>query len=157
MTTAVVAQTKERAEQLAHDLGIEWVGQPWIFGARMQAAFEGLRVDLVLIDAAADMPDRFMDTITATVRRNRGGPGRIVRVSAQAYDGQSGGFAAKPPGVKVLGPFESWLGHHSADGWHTDGEGRLVITAGERQIATYNAWVSAEFINPAAAAGNHGG
>lgn len=92
MTTAVVAQTKERAQRLARDLGVEWIGPPRIFGARMQSAFEGLRADLVLIDADADIPASFMATIVHTTLKNRGGPGRIVRVGTQAYDRQSGEF-----------------------------------------------------------------
>ncbi len=81
MTTAVVAQTKERAKQLARDLGIEWARYDWAFGARCQASFEGLRADLVLIDAAAQIPADFMNTIRATVAKTRDGRIRLVTVT----------------------------------------------------------------------------
>lgn len=84
MTTAVVAQTKAAAKQLADDLGIEWVGTPLVFGARCARSFEGLRADLVLIDAAADVPADFLATIQATVLKMPGGGGRIRFVSVFA-------------------------------------------------------------------------
>lgn len=74
MTTAIVAQTKERAERLAQDLGI---GDALIFGAKMERAFEGLRADLVIVDADAKISDRFMHTIRATVAKVPGGGGRV--------------------------------------------------------------------------------
>jgi hypothetical protein len=83
MITAIVAQTKERARVLAHDLGIE---TRWVFGARCADSFEGLRVRLVLIDADADIPAKFMDTIRATVLKMPGGGGR-VRVVTVRPDG----------------------------------------------------------------------
>lgn len=83
MTTAVVAQTKERAKLLARDLGIEWAGYDLVFGGMCAASFEGLRVDLVLIDADAQIPADFMDTIRATVAKSPGG-GRIRYVSVRS-------------------------------------------------------------------------
>lgn len=78
MTTAIVAQSKERAKQLAHELGID---TRFIFGAKMAAAFEGLRADRVLIDADAQIDDRFLATIHATVlKMPAGGIVRFVTV-----------------------------------------------------------------------------
>jgi hypothetical protein len=80
MTTAVVAQTKERAKLLARDLGI---ASNRVFGARCAASFDGLRVGLVLIDADAQIPADFMDTIRANVAKSPGG-GRIRYVSVRS-------------------------------------------------------------------------
>lgn len=80
MTTAVVAQSKQRATQIAHELGIEWVGRPLVFGARCARSFEGLRVDRVIIDADAKIDSTFVRTIYANVLKTRGaGIVRFIR------------------------------------------------------------------------------
>lgn len=139
MTTAIVAQTKNRAERLARELGIDG----WIFGARSAASFEGIRVDLVLIDAEAKISDEFMSTIRATVLKTRSdrpprGRVRFITVVERPQP--------RHAGVQVLGPFETWFPHAGADSWHNDHEGRLVITEAGQRIATYNSWVSVSFI-----------
>lgn len=133
MTTAIVAQTKVRAKRIAHELGID---RPQLFGAQMAPAFEGLRADRVLIDADATISDSFLSTIHATTRKMPGGG--IVRFVALG-DGRT-------RGVKVLGPFQSWLVHAEADCWKVDAEGRLVITLAGKPMALYNSWVSVELL-----------
>lgn len=139
MTTAIVAQTKIRAKRIADELGIE---RPQLFGAQMARAFEGLRADRVLIDAEAKISTDFLSTIHATTRKM---PGGMVRFVALCEDVIGVGRPA-PGGVKVLGPFESWLVHTEADGWKVDAEGRLVITLAGKPIALYNSWVSVELL-----------
>lgn len=133
--TAVVAQTKERAKLLARELGVD---HRWVFGARSAATFEGLRAELVLIDADATIPDEFLSTIYGTVRKMPGGGGRIRFVTIRSE-------LDRYRGVKVLGPFRTWLGHVNATGWYVDGD-RLVITEAGKQIATYNKWSSVRYI-----------
>ncbi|KLO25887.1 hypothetical protein ABW16_21480 [Mycolicibacter heraklionensis] len=60
MLIAVVAQTKNGAVQLARELGLD---PRYAFGARCSDSMEGLRVDRVIIDAEADIPERMMHTI----------------------------------------------------------------------------------------------
>lgn len=80
MTTAVVAQTKERARQIAWELGIEWAGTPLTFGARSERSFDGLRADRVIIDADAKIADSFIRTIYHNVLKTRGaGVVRFIR------------------------------------------------------------------------------
>lgn len=70
MVTAIVAQTKEQATQLARDLGLD---TRWTFGARCLRSMEGLRADRVLIHAEASIPDEMMCVIHALVLKSRGG------------------------------------------------------------------------------------
>ncbi|SIM00904.1 Uncharacterised protein [Mycobacteroides abscessus subsp. abscessus] len=83
MITAVVAQTKRAARQLAANLGID---TPHTFGAGCVSAFEGLRADRVLIHADANIPDDFMHTIYCTALKTppRGAP--ILRVSVRPVE-----------------------------------------------------------------------
>ncbi|SHT85748.1 Uncharacterised protein [Mycobacteroides abscessus subsp. bolletii] len=83
MITAIVAQTKFAARQLADALGID---TPHLFGARCARAFEGLRVDRVLIHVDAEIPDGFMHTIYCTALKTppRGAP--ILRVWVRPVD-----------------------------------------------------------------------
>lgn len=60
LLVAVVAQTKERAAQLARDLDLN---PRYAFGAGCSDSMEGLRVDRVIIDAEADIPERMISTI----------------------------------------------------------------------------------------------
>lgn len=78
-TVAVIAQTKDRAAEIADILGIE---QPWVFGARDGLAFEGLRADRVLIDAdsATAIDNRFLQTAHATAMKTPGGQVHFVTV-----------------------------------------------------------------------------
>lgn len=140
MTTAIVAQTKTRAKRIADELGID---RPQLFGAQMARAFEGLRADRVLIDAEATISDDFLSTIHATTRKMPGGG--LVRFVALCEDVIGVGRPA-PRGVKVLGPFQSWLTHTEADSWKIDAEGRLVVTAAGEPVALYNSWVSVELL-----------
>jgi len=77
VVTAVVAQTKESAKALACALGVE---TRHVFGARCERTFEGLRAELVYIDATAELSPRFLSTIRATVLKTgpRGGQIRFV-------------------------------------------------------------------------------
>ncbi|MFN3005131.1 hypothetical protein [Mycolicibacterium wolinskyi] len=138
MTTAVVAQTKARAEQLARELGID---EPRVFGAKMSAAFEGLRAERVFIDANAKISADFLSIIVDTAAKmpNGGGIVRFVTVTRERPERR---------GVRVLGPFGRWLGHVGADNWHEDTEGRLVVTARGQRVGTYNRWVAVDFITP---------
>lgn len=79
-TIAVVAQTKALAQQLARELNLD---DRWVFGARIHPAFEGLRAEVVYIDANARIPDRFIATIYSTVRRHSPVGGRVVLVTAR--------------------------------------------------------------------------
>ena len=78
-TVAVIAQTQDRAAEIADILGIE---RPWVFGARMAGAFEGLRADRVLIDAdaAPAIDRRFLETAHATALKTPGGRVHFVTV-----------------------------------------------------------------------------
>lgn len=75
MITAVVAQTKTAAEELASELGVD---MRWVFGARCAPLFEGLRANLVLVDSTAEIPADFMATIHATVLKTPGGQVRFI-------------------------------------------------------------------------------
>lgn len=84
MITAVIAQTKQEAQQLAHHLGIE---TPLIFAARCNpATFEGLRVERVFIHADTEIPEDLMSTIYGTALKTppRGAP--ILRVWIRPVD-----------------------------------------------------------------------
>ena len=85
MVTAVVAQTKESAKGLARALGVE----AWhVFGARCERTFDGLRAELVYIDAAAELSPRFLSTIRATVAKTgpRGGQIRFIDSDGRAVE-----------------------------------------------------------------------
>lgn len=75
MIVAVVAQTKPAARALARELG---VGTRWVFGAQCGPSFVGLRADLVLVDASASIPDKFMQTIRRGVAKKAGAELRFV-------------------------------------------------------------------------------
>ena len=77
MVTAVVAQTKPQAEQLARDLGHD---PRFAFGARCARSLEGLRADRVLIDADASIGDDMMATIHGLILKAPGGLVRLVYV-----------------------------------------------------------------------------
>ncbi|OCB09253.1 hypothetical protein A5717_26115 [Mycolicibacterium porcinum] len=76
---AVIAQTQDRAIEIADILGIE---RPWVFGARDGLDFEGLRADRVLIDAdsASAIDPRFLQTAHATAMKTPGGRVHFVTV-----------------------------------------------------------------------------
>lgn len=80
MTTAVVAQTKDQAAQLAEELGID---APVLFGASMERSFAGLRAHRVLVEANADISAHFLEVIRRTVAKMppRGGIVRRVTVT----------------------------------------------------------------------------
>mgnify|MGYP000993078010 CR=1 FL=1 len=78
MNIAVVSETKDRARALAHELGVT---ADFVFGQRGRLYFEGLRADLVLIDATARIPREFVSVIIGNVRKTPGGRVRYVRVS----------------------------------------------------------------------------
>ncbi|CAN5146120.1 hypothetical protein BH11ACT6_BH11ACT6_34790 [soil metagenome] len=86
--TAVVAQTKADARELARQLVLD-DDRALLFGATMARQFEGLRADLVLIDVDAEISDDFMDTIRATVLKNPGGGGEIRYVRGQKHMAQA--------------------------------------------------------------------
>lgn len=75
MVTAVIAQTKPAAKELARSLGLE---TRWVFGAQSGLSFIGLRVDLVLVDSSADIPDKFMQTIRRAVAKKAGAELKFV-------------------------------------------------------------------------------
>lgn len=77
MVIAVVAQTKDAANSLARRLGLE---TRHVFGSRCERTFDGLRAELVYIDATAELSPRFLSTIRATVAKTgpRGGQIRFV-------------------------------------------------------------------------------
>lgn len=85
MVTAVVAQTKASAKCLARVLGVE---THHVFGARCERTFEGLRAELVYIDATAELSPRFLSMIRATVAKTgpRGGQIRFVDSDGHAVD-----------------------------------------------------------------------
>ncbi|SLG48254.1 Uncharacterised protein [Mycobacteroides abscessus subsp. abscessus] len=76
MNVAVVADTKFQAQALAEQLGLD---KRFTFGSRSEQAFTGLIADRVLIDSYADVPERFLQTIYATVAK-RGGKVRRISV-----------------------------------------------------------------------------
>lgn len=80
MTTAIIAQTKEQAAHLAHELGID---NAYLFGASMERSFDGLRAHRVLIDANADISPRFLQVILRTAAKMppRGGIVRRIAIS----------------------------------------------------------------------------
>ncbi|TQK29391.1 hypothetical protein [Arthrobacter sp. SLBN-53] len=88
MTTAIVAHTKARAEQLAHDLGIE---DAIILSSRNAATLEGLRAERWLVDAAVPISDAALQVIFGTALKMPNG-GAIVRyvnsVAPHGYPGR---------------------------------------------------------------------
>ena len=78
-TVAIIAQTQNRAAEIADILGIE---RPCVFGARDGHQFEGLRADRVIIDAdsATAIDRRFLETAHATALKTPGGQVHFVTV-----------------------------------------------------------------------------
>lgn len=78
-TVAIIAQTQNRAAEIADILGID---RPCVFGAGDGHQFEGLRADRVIIDAdsATAIDSRFLQTAHATALKTPGGQIHFVTV-----------------------------------------------------------------------------
>ncbi len=105
MTTAVVAQTKRDAEVLASDLGVD---TRFLFSAGMADAFEGLRADLVLIDADAQISDDFLASIRAGAMKMPGGGGFVVRLKPGGGCHVVSPRLRVQPNRSVSGRIQSW-------------------------------------------------
>lgn len=84
MIIAIIAQTQQRAWELADDLGIQSVFV-FAYGADDQQHFEGLRVNRSLIDANAELSAEFVHTIYATTLKTPGGKVRYVAVADERH------------------------------------------------------------------------
>ncbi len=69
MRRIVVAETKQRADDLAKRLGVEG---KWAFGTHSPRSLEGLIVDRVLIDEWSYIPPTVLEILHTTVAKNAG-------------------------------------------------------------------------------------
>ncbi|AEJ92973.1 hypothetical protein MRGORDO_43 [Mycobacterium phage MrGordo] len=77
MRTAIIAQTREQAADLALNLG----AGSQIFGANDQQQFEGMLASRILIAEGTQLSDDFLDSIYASSFKTPGG--RVFWVSAR--------------------------------------------------------------------------
>ncbi|ANT41839.1 hypothetical protein PBI_MAKEMAKE_66 [Mycobacterium phage Makemake] len=85
MNTAIIAQTRAQAADLALNLGMgsSLLGADgqWAFGADDQRAFEGIRAARILTAEGTQLSDDFLDSIYACSFKTTGG--RVFWVSAR--------------------------------------------------------------------------
>ncbi|AVP42550.1 hypothetical protein SEA_LOPTON_62 [Mycobacterium phage Lopton] len=77
MNTAIIAQTRAQAADLALNLGMG----SQLFGADDQRAFEGIRAGRILIAEGTQLSDDFLDSIYASSFKTPGG--RVLWVAAR--------------------------------------------------------------------------